>query len=65
MPVSRINDQSSPETIESWDSFHSLMLLNDLETVFNIQFSDDEVLSMKTVADIKRNLYKHGVLSNG
>ena len=39
VPVSRINDQSSPETIESWDSFHRLMLLNDLETVFNIQFT--------------------------
>lgn len=59
--VSKINDESSPETIETWDSFHALLLINDLETEFNIKFTLDEVLNTKTVADIKRNLLSHGV----
>ncbi len=65
VPVSLINDQSSPETIEKWDSFHSLVLLNDLEDAFDIKFTVEEALSIRTVADIKRNLRNHGVLLDG
>jgi acyl carrier protein len=62
VPISRINDDSSPESIETWDSFHGLVLLDDLETTFNVKFTIDEVVSTKTVADIKRNLQSHGVV---
>ena len=31
VPASEINDESSPETIESWDSFNSLLLADELE----------------------------------
>ncbi|HET7391947.1 MAG TPA: hypothetical protein VFJ51_14100 [Nitrososphaeraceae archaeon] len=62
VPISRINDESSPESIETWDSFHGLVLLDDLETTFNVKFTIDEVVSTKTVADIKRNLQNHGVV---
>ena len=62
IPISRINDESSPESIETWDSFHGLVLLDDLETTFNVKFTIDEVVSTKTVADIKRNLQNHGVI---
>ena len=36
VPASEINDESSPETIESWDSFNSLLLADELESEFNI-----------------------------
>jgi acyl carrier protein len=62
VPVSEINDTSGPETIERWDSFQRLILLEDLETTFGIRFTLDEVISIKTVADIKRNLLNHGVM---
>jgi acyl carrier protein len=61
VPISKISDDSSPETIENWDSFHGLVLIDELETVFNIKFTLDEVTNTKTVADIKRNLLNHGV----
>jgi acyl carrier protein len=65
VPVSQITEQSSPETIETWDSFHGLVLLDELETTFNVKFTLDEVLSTKTVSDIKTNLLNHGVLFDG
>ena len=37
--ISAINDQSSPETIERWDSFHGLALVDALENEFNVKFS--------------------------
>ena len=62
VPVSEINDTSGPETIESWDSFQKLVLIDDLETTFDVKFTLDEVLDINTVGDIKKNLHKHGVL---
>jgi len=56
-----INDNSSPESISSWDSFNSLMLISELEKNFNVKFTMDEVTSVTKVADIRNCLKKHGV----
>ncbi len=55
-----INDDSSPDNIESWDSFNGLMLVSELENEFKISFTIDEVVNVKTVGDIKKALIKHG-----
>jgi len=59
--ISEINDESSPETIESWDSFNGLILVDELESNFNIKFSISEIIDVKNVKDIKRHLNNHGV----
>ena len=64
IPISEINDESSPESIESWDSFNSYVLLDELETEFKIEFSIDEVVETKNVAYIKKYLKKHGIELN-
>ena len=61
IPISQINDESSPETIESWDSFNGLILVDELESNFNIKFSVSEIVDVKNVKDIKRYLNNHGV----
>ena len=38
IPISQVNDESSPENIESWDSFNGLILVDELENNFNIKF---------------------------
>jgi len=62
IPISDISDESGPETIESWDSFNGLVLVDDLENHFNIKFSISEITDVKTVADIKRHLKNHNVI---
>jgi len=62
IPTSEINDSSGPENIEVWDSFHGLVLVDELESKFQIKFTLDEVLDVKIVADIKRHLLNHGVV---
>ncbi len=64
IPISDISDESGPETIESWDSFNGLVLVDDLENHFNIKFSISEITDVKTVADIKRHLKNHDVTIN-
>jgi acyl carrier protein len=61
IPISQISDESSPETIENWDSFRGLVLADELETRFNVKFHLDELVSVKNVGDIKKNLIKHGI----
>jgi len=65
VPISEINDESGPETIESWDSFNWLILVDELESRFNIKFSVSEIIDVKNVKDVKRHLNNHGVDLNG
>ena len=64
IPISDITDESGPETIESWDSFNGLILVDELEKNFDIKFSISEITDVKTVADIKRHLKNHNVSIN-
>ena len=57
--ITEINDNSSPETIPSWDSFNSYILLDELETEFKTEFTIDEVTETKNVSDIKIHLKNH------
>ena len=61
VPESEINDQTSPENIESWDSLSLYMLIDDIETEFNVKFILEEILEIKNVGDFKKQLKKHGV----
>jgi acyl carrier protein len=62
VPVSRINDESSPETIESWDSFHGLILADELETRFSVKFVLEDLTSVRKVGDMKKSLAKYGIM---
>ena len=59
VPESEINDQSGPETVEAWDSFHGLALVDELEDHFNVKFTISEITDVQSVADIKRHLKNH------
>jgi acyl carrier protein len=57
----QIKDNLSREDIEEWDSMTHLVLISDLEQAFDIIFSDDDVVEIKTIGDIKTKLDKYGV----
>lgn len=59
-----INDETSPDNVEMWDSFAGLMLVSELESQFKIKFSMDEIVAVKCVGDIKEALKRHGVVLN-
>ena len=58
---SKINDETSPENLEEWDSFNFYVLLDELENEFNVKFDLDETLEIKKVGDFKEILKKHGI----
>ena len=59
--IDEITDNSSPETIPSWDSFNSYILLDELESECKTEFTLDEITETKNVSDIKKHLNAHGV----
>tara|TARA_Y100000590_G_scaffold464109_1_gene632737 strand:- start:3359 stop:3598 length:240 start_codon:yes stop_codon:yes gene_type:complete len=57
----RINDETSPENLDEWDSFNFYVLLDEIENKFNIKFDLDETLEIKRIGDFKKIFEKHGV----
>jgi acyl carrier protein len=44
--VDDINDDSSPDTIENWDSLRHMNLITVLEEEFDIRFNDEQITEM-------------------
>ena len=59
--VNRINDETSPENLEEWDSFNFYVLLDEIEKEFNMKFNLDETLEIKKIGDVKKIFTKQGV----
>jgi acyl carrier protein len=49
VPLERVLPESSPDTIETWDSIHHLNLVLALEQEFGIQFSPEEIEQLLSV----------------
>jgi acyl carrier protein len=54
IPADRITSQSSPETVEAWDSIQHLNFVLALEEKFSIQLSPEEMENMKNIGDAAR-----------
>ncbi len=57
----QINDNVSRDDNEDWDSMTHLALVSELEQVFDIILSDDDVTEIKTIGDIKKTLNKYEI----
>ena len=49
-----IRDDLSPANLEAWDSMAQFRLIAEIEGVFNLSLSYEEIFSMNSVGDIKR-----------
>ncbi len=57
----QINNNVSRVDLEEWDSMTHLALVSELEQVFNIILSDDDVTEIKTIGDVKKTLNKYKI----
>ena len=42
----------SPENTPSWDSLNAIVLVSEVEKALEVKFTYDEVMSVKTFADV-------------
>lgn len=53
-----VTDETSPETVETWDSLTHLRLITAVEAEFEIQLSMQTIQSIQSVADLRAELQK-------
>ena len=46
IPTKEIDNKSSPDSIESWDSLKHMNMVVALEDEFNVQFTDDNIIEL-------------------
>ena len=61
VPVEQLSGDSSPDSIENWDSLKHMNLILALEEELNITFSDEEVVEMLSVGIIIETLKEKGI----
>ena len=52
VPANKITAESSPETIENWDSMQHLNLVLAVEEKFGVQLAPEDIEQMKNVGAI-------------
>src|SRR5262249_15118553 len=60
---SKLDDMSSPETIEEWDSTAAMFLVVAIEETFNVQLSTPEIVKMRTIGLARKILQGKGVVA--
>ena len=56
-----LTEETVMEDIDEWDSFGQVALVAELEHVFDISFTRDEIMEMNSVAGIKAVLNQKGL----
>ncbi|KRA44823.1 acyl carrier protein [Devosia sp. Root635] len=55
-----LNDASSPDTVDSWDSLAAMRLVAAIETVFSVSLSARDVMRMRTIGIAREVLQAKG-----
>ena len=61
IPVTTVTDDLAMKDLDVWDSLKHMELIASLEQQFALQFTFEEIVSMRSVGDIKRVLSNKGV----
>jgi len=62
VPTATITDDLAMKEVEVWDSLKHMEVIVSLEQAFGIELSFDDIVTMRTVAEIKRVLKERGAL---
>ena len=63
VPPATITDELAMQDSDVWDSLKHMELIVSLEEKFGLQLSFEEIVTMQSVANIKRVLKERGALS--
>ena len=56
VPLEGVTSESSPETLANWDSLRHMKLILAIEESLDIQFNDEDIVSIKSVQDLLSRL---------
>jgi acyl carrier protein len=58
--VAELDDASSPDTVETWDSLAQMVMVVELEREYGISIAPEEAIAVRTVGAVKDLLRKYG-----
>ncbi len=61
VPSSTLTPQSGPENLSDWDSLAHIGIVSAVEQMYQVQLTMPEILSINTIADLRKILEKRGV----
>ncbi len=61
VPSSTLMPQSGPENLPDWDSLAHIGVVSAVEQTYQVQLTMPEILSIKTIADLRKILENRGV----
>jgi acyl carrier protein len=53
-----ISDSTSPRDIKKWDSLNHVILISEIEKVFNVRFELQDMLESRSVGDICKTVLR-------
>ncbi|MBJ7882702.1 acyl carrier protein [Gelidibacter salicanalis] len=59
--ASKIDDDLKYQSIAEWDSINHMFLINEIESVFNIEIDSEDILYFKSFKETKVALSKYNV----
>ena len=60
LPEAEVSDVLTPQDIPDWDSMNYLLFIAGLEKEYGVSFTMDEVLSAKSLGDVRAALASKG-----
>ncbi len=60
--LASITDELKYQSISEWDSIAHMVLINEIETNFNVIIETDDVVDMSSVAKAKEILSKYNII---
>jgi acyl carrier protein len=60
----KVNDQTSPENTQAWDSLANMTLLAAIEETFKVELNSDEIEDMQSLGSVRKILLDRGVALN-
>jgi acyl carrier protein len=56
-----LSDDSSPDTVEKWDSLSAMRLVSAIEETFSVELSTREIMKMSSIRLAREALLRKGV----
>lgn len=61
VPASELSDESSPDSVEQWDSLAAMRLVAAIEETFDVRLTTGEIMKMRTIGIARGVLRSKGV----
>ncbi|WP_300725351.1 acyl carrier protein [uncultured Bacteroides sp.] len=52
VPIEEINMDTAVGDLPEWDSLHHVMIVTELEKIYNIKFSQEDLMELEDVSDL-------------